>query len=46
MRIIKYSLEEMLSQDAAERALEFWTSTVEPLFGLPPRQKEISAKVR
>ena len=45
MRIIKYSLEEMLSLDAAERALDFWLTTVEPFFGLPPRQKEIAVKV-
>ena len=46
MRIIKYSLEEMLSQDAADRALDFWLTTVEPFFGLPARQKEIAVKVR
>lgn len=45
MRIMKYSLEEMLSKDAADRALEFWSTVVEPFFGLPPRQKELSAKV-
>ena len=40
MRVIKYSVEEMLSSDAAERALEFWCQSVEPFFGLPPRAKE------
>ncbi len=39
-RVIKYSVEEMLSQDAAKRALRFWVESVEPLFGLPPRATE------
>ena len=45
IRIVKYSLEEMLSQDAADRALDFWLSVVEPFLGLPTRQREPSTKV-
>ena len=38
-RIVKYALDEMLAADLAERAADFWTGFVEPLFGLPRREK-------
>lgn len=36
-KIIKYALDEILSVELAERAFDFWTSFVEPFFGLPKR---------
>lgn len=45
MRIIKYSLEEMLSQEAADRTMEFWLTVVEPVFGLAPRENDRALKV-
>jgi hypothetical protein len=44
-KIIKYALDEILSVELAERAFEFWTSFVEPFFGLPPRDKLEGAAV-
>ena len=40
-KMIKYAVEEMISAgDQAARLLEFWTSIVERLFGLPPRDAQ------
>lgn len=44
IRIVKYSLEEMLAPEAAERALDFWLTVVEPFLGLPTRQREPPTK--
>lgn len=43
---MKYSLEESLAADVAQKCLDFWYAFVEPFFGLPPRPKEAAIKVR
>lgn len=44
-KLIKYSMEDMLAPAAADQALEFWHTIVDPFFGLPPQQREPSIKV-
>lgn len=44
-QVMKYSLEESLAADVAQKCLDFWYAFVEPFFGLPPRPKEAAIKV-
>ena len=44
-KLIKYSMEDMLAPAAADQALDFWHTIVDPFFGLPPHQREPSIKV-
>ena len=38
-------MEDMLAPAAADQALDFWHTIVEPFFGLPPQEREPSMKV-
>lgn len=44
-QVMKYSFEESLAPDVAQKCLDFWYAFVEPFFGLPPRPKEQAIKV-
>lgn len=38
-------MEDMLAPAAADQALDFWHTIVEPFFGLPPQKREPKDKV-
>ena len=44
-QVMKYSFEESLTADVAQRCVDFWYAFVDPFFGLPPRPKEAAVKV-